>query len=169
VVYSGLLRLTQNDAELATVLGHELAHITMGHLEKRAGNQIAGAFGGLLVDVALAAVGVNSQGAFTRGFGNVGGRAFATEFEREADYVGAYYVARAGYDAAQAEGFWRTLAQENPKQIFFAGLHPTSPERFLLLQQTNDEIARKRRLKLALRPELKAAAVAASPAVASRD
>jgi beta-barrel assembly-enhancing protease len=165
IVHTGLLRVAQSDAELATVVGHELAHITMSHLEKMKGNQVAGAFGGLLVDVALAAAGVNTQGAFTRGFGNVGGRAYATDFEREADYVGAYFVARAGFDPTEAEKFWRTLAQESPKQIFFAGLHPTSPERFLLIQRTNDEVAQKRRANLPLRPEMKATQLI-TPAVA---
>ncbi len=166
VVFSGLLRLAQNDAELATVLGHELAHINMGHIDKKTGNEIAGAIGGLVIDVALAVAGVNSQGAFSKGFGSAGRQAFATDFEREADYVGTYYVARAGYDPAQAERFWRTLAQENPQQIFFAGLHPTSPERFLLMQQANAEIANKRRLKMPLRPELKKEVIAAAAVVA---
>lgn len=162
VVTSGLMRVARNDAELAAVLGHELAHINMGHLDKKAGNEFAGALGGLVIDVVLAVAGVNSQGAFTKGFGSAGRQAFATDFEREADYVGAYYVARAGYDVTQAEGVWRSLAQENPQQIFFAGLHPTSPERFLLMQQANAEIMNKRRLNMPLRPELKKEVVAAA-------
>jgi beta-barrel assembly-enhancing protease len=161
VVHSGVLRIAQSDAELAIVVGHELAHITMGHIDKMKGNQVAGAFGGLIVDVALAAAGVNTQGTFTRGFGNLGGQAYATDFEREADYVGAYFVARAGFNSAESEKFWRAMAEENPRQIFYAGLHPASPERFLLMQRANDEIAHKRRLNLPLRPELKATQVTA--------
>ena len=47
-----------------------------------------------------------------------GGRtAFNVAFEREADYVGAYYAARAGYDLAGAEEFWRALSLENPDNL----------------------------------------------------
>ena len=169
VVHSGILRVAQSDAELAIVVGHELAHITMGHIDKMKGNQVAGAFGGLIVDVALAAAGVNTQGAFTRGFGNLGGQAYATDFEREADYVGAYFVARAGFNSAEAEKFWRAMAEESPRQIFYAGLHPASPERFLLMQRANDEIAHKRRLNLPLRPELKGTQMATPAPVQDRD
>jgi len=155
VIFSGILRVAQSDAELATVVGHELAHVTMGHLKKREQNKVAGAIGGAVVDIGLAMVGLNTGGAFTRGFSNVGALAYATDFEREADYVGTYYVARAGYEISTAERFWRALAQENPKQIVYAGLHPTSPERFLLMQKTSEEIADKRRRRVPLTPELK--------------
>lgn len=167
VIFSGIMRVAQTDAELATVVGHELAHVTMGHLKKREQNKIAGAVGGAVLDVGLAMVGVYTGGAFTRGLGDVGGRAYATDFEREADYVGTYYVARAGYDPSTAERFWRSLAQENPKQIFYAGLHPTSPERFLLMQKTNEEIADKKKRRAPLIPEPKPAATEATPVAAS--
>lgn len=166
VIFSGVLRVAQSDEELATVVAHELAHVTMGHLKKREQNRVAGAIGGAVVDIGLALVGLNTGGAFTRGFGNVGAQAYVTDFEREADYVGTYYVARAGYDTSKAERFWRTLAQENPKQIVYAGLHPTSPERFLLMQKTNDEIAEKKRRRQPLTPDPKP--VASTQAEATR-
>lgn len=155
VVHTGILRIAPSDAELAVIVGHELAHVTMGHIKKREQNQVAGAIGGVAVDIGLALLGVHTGGAFTRGLGDAGGLAYVTEFEREADYVGTYYVARAGYDGTGIERFWRAMAQENPKQIFYAGLHPTSPERFLLMQKTNEEIADKKRRRVPLTPEAK--------------
>jgi hypothetical protein len=160
VVNSGVLRLAQTDAQLATIIGHELAHVTMRHIEKQTQNQVVGAAGGLVVDIAFAAAGVNTGGAFSRGLGSAGARAFATDFEREADYVGTYYVARAGYDIAGAEQFWSKLAQESPRSIAYAGLHPTTPERFLQMRKTIDEIATKRRTNRPLNPEVKPAATA---------
>lgn len=160
VIFSGVMRVAQTDAELATVVGHELAHVTMGHIKKREQNQVAGTVGGVVLDVGLAMVGVYTGGAFTRGLGNAGAAAYVTDFEREADYVGTYYVARAGYDPSTAERFWRALAQENPKQIFYAGLHPTSPERFLLMQKANEEIAEKKKRRAPLVPEAKPVAAA---------
>jgi hypothetical protein len=55
------------------------------------------------------------------------------------------------------------MAQENPKEIAFAGLHPTSPERFLQMQKTYAEIREKSRLKQALVPERKAVVATQAP------
>jgi hypothetical protein len=162
VVHSGMLRVAQTDDELAAVVGHELAHVTMGHLKKEAQNRVAGSIGGALVDIGFAALGVNTGGAFTRGLGNAGAMAHYTNFEREADYVGAYYAARAGYDLSASERIWRAVALENPNQLVYSGRHPTSPERFLLIQKTAEEIADKKRRNAPLIPEAKVAATAAA-------
>lgn len=162
VVFSGVLRLAQTDAELAAVIGHELAHVTMRHVQKGEQNRVAGMLGGFLGGLAMdfkagfdaSLKGEKAEsGRHTRDM--VQGRAFAMDFEREADYVGLYYVARAGYDIAGAERVWRALALESPRQIFYAGLHPTTPERVILLQKTAQEIAEKKRRNQPLIPETK--------------
>jgi Zn-dependent protease with chaperone function len=169
VFQSALLRVAQTDAELAHVVGHELAHITLGHIEKAQGNYIAGTIGGFLVDVALATIGLDTRGGFMRDFGDAGARAFSVDFEREADYVGAYFIARAGYDPRAAEALWRAMGQENPRNIRYAGTHPTSPERFILMQRAIGEIAYKRNRGLPLHPEMRAQAVAQQAQQASND
>lgn len=158
VIYSGIMRVAQNDAELAIIVGHELAHVTMGHRQKQEQNRMAGAAAGLVVDVAAAAAGVDTRLTGMQDGAALELTAYATAFEREADYVGAYYAAHAGFDLT-GERFWRAMAQENPKHIFFAGLHPTSPERFLQMQKTSAEISEKIRLKQPLVPERKAVVV----------
>lgn len=163
VVYAGILRVAQTDAELAVVVGHELAHVTLGHRQKKQQNRMAGAAVGFMADVAVAMAGVNTHGAGMKDGANIGLTAYAMDFEREADYVGAYYAARAGFEMG-SERFWRAMAQENPKHIFFAGLHPTSPERFLQMQKTYAEIGEKIRLKQPLVPERRAVAVMEAPA-----
>lgn len=152
VIHAGVLRLAPTDAELAAVLAHELAHVTMGHLAKRAQVRAA-AVGGFMFggDPASAA---DANSGYPQGIAQF--RAFTIETEREADYVGTYYVARAGYDLGGGERVWRALAQENPRQIIFAGMHPTGPERVLLIQKTVQEIAEKKRRKLPLDPEIRA-------------
>jgi len=162
VINTAIMRVAQTDSELAVVVGHELAHVTMGHLEKQRQNQMTGAAAGFVADMAIAVAGVNTGGAFMQDGGNLGLKAYAMDFEREADYVGAYYAARAGYELS-GERFWRAMAQENPKQIFFAGLHPTSPERFLQMEKTYAEIGEKIRLRQPLVPEQKAVAVTQAP------
>lgn len=155
VVHSAILRISQNDAQLAIVVGHELAHVTMAHLDKRQQNAAVGAVGGVAADVALAVFGVYTGGAFTRAGANAGAIAYAQDFEKEADYVGTYYAAKAGYDVTGAEQFWRALGQENPTSVAYAGLHPTTPERFVQMQKTVGEIGDKKRRMAVLRPEAK--------------
>jgi len=162
VVFAGMMRVAQSDPELAVIVGHELAHVTMGHRRKREQNQVVGAAAGFLADVAAAAAGVDTRGAGMKDGAALGLTAYAVDFEREADYVGAYYAARAGFDLS-GERLWRAMAQENPKEIFFAGLHPTSPERFLQMQKTHAEIAEKIRLKQPLIPERKPVVVTQAP------
>lgn len=162
VIFSGMLRIAQTDDELAAIVGHELAHVTMGHLEKSEQNRMAGKIGGVVVDFGFALLGVNTGGTFTRAFGNAGAQVNYTNFEREADYVGAHYAARAGYDISGIERVWRAMAQENPKNIFYAGLHPTSPERILLMQKTSQEIAEKKRRGAPLVPEPRLATTTAA-------
>jgi hypothetical protein len=76
-------------------------------------------------------------------------------FEREADYVGAYYAARAGYDLTGAEHGWRDFGLLHPDRIRFAKTHPTTPVRFVQMQKVAAEIADKLRRQLPLEPELR--------------
>jgi membrane-associated protease RseP (regulator of RpoE activity) len=150
VIYSGIAALAKTDAQLATIIGHELAHSNLGHLHKQNFNMIAGAVGGLAVDAAL-----QTGGVFTRTFANAGLHAYSVSFEREADYVGAYYAARAGYDIAGTEELWFTMGQSHPDDLRFARTHPTSPVRFLQMKKVAEEIADKQRRHLPLVPDLK--------------
>jgi predicted Zn-dependent protease len=77
-----------NDAELVGVLGHEIAHNAMGHIEARKKNALLGGLLGAILDVAAATQGVNTQGQNTANFMAAAARAFSQDFEREADYVG---------------------------------------------------------------------------------
>ena len=68
-VTAGMMDFVQSDSELALIVGHELAHNTMGHIRKVLGNYIV----------------------------SFGGTRYTRPFESEADYVGLYYLVRAGY------------------------------------------------------------------------
>jgi hypothetical protein len=165
-IQSGILRAASTDAELAVVIGHELAHVNLGHYDKKVQNAVLGAFGGVLVDGSFLLGGIYTRGTFTRHFMRAGALAFSVGFEREADYFGCYYAARAGYDVSGALGFWRKIALENPNSIRLAASHPTSPERFVLMQQTIAEIEDKQRRHLPLVPELTASTIAPAPEAA---
>lgn len=169
VINSGIVALAKTNAQLAVVIGHELAHSNLGHLDKRRVNTVIGFAGGLAIDASIMAVGLPTGGVFTREFTKGGARAFSVGFEREADYVGAYYAARAGYDLNGAEELWWAMGQQSdPDSLRFAKTHPLAPVRFLQMRAVAAEIADKERRHLPLVPELKTLhAAAASPAAAS--
>ena len=154
IIHSSVMRMARTDAQLAFVVGHELAHANLGHLEKQNANRILGWASGTLIDAGILLGGIPTGGAFRREFARAGERAFSVGFEREADYVGAYYAARAGYDLAGTEEFWRALSLENPDSIRIAVTHPITPVRFVQMQKVAAEITDKRRHNLPLNPEL---------------
>jgi len=115
IVTSGMLNFVKNDAELALIIGHELGHNTMGHIRKIISNMI---LSGLA-------------------------RRYTRPFESEADYVGLYYIVRAGYSPDNVEDVWRRLAAQNPKSVVRAKTHPTYPDRYLRLAAARAEIQAK--------------------------
>jgi hypothetical protein len=163
VIYSSILRIARTDDQLAVIVGHELAHVNMGHYQKKLQNSLLGEFGGALVDGGFMLGGIYTGRAFANYMGKVGARAFSVGFEREADYVGAYYAARAGYNVAGAEEVWAAMGLEAPNSIRNATTHPTSPVRFLQMRKVAEEIADKKRRNLPLVPELKVVEVDAGP------
>lgn len=129
VVTSGLMRFAESDDEVALVVAHEIAHNSMDHIEAKAQNaRLASVF-----DILAAAYGVNTSGLFAK----LGARSFSKEFEREADYLGLYIMARAGEPVNGLGGFWRRMAAEDPasNSTSIFRTHPISAERSLALRQ----------------------------------
>ncbi len=151
VVLRGMIRMARNDNELALVIGHELAHNAMGHIDKKKQNAGLGSF----FDLLAAVRGVNTQGMF----GKMAMGTYSQDFEAEADYVGLYMLALTGVDIAEAPHFWRRMAAENPGSINsnHAASHPATSYRFLALEKTVREIAEKKRNNQPLVPERKVA------------
>lgn len=147
VVLSGMVRFLEDDDHLATVIGHEIAHNIRGHLSKQAENEQTGAAIGSVLDLLTGARELKDHWA------GVGGRAFSQGFETEADYVGLYLTAQAGFDIAKAPSLWRRMAVANPITIGHASTHPTTPSRFVTLEAAVKEIEAKREAGLPLRPE----------------
>ena len=138
VVYTGILPLTRNDAGLATVLGHEVAHATAEHVAERIERQnltrVAAAIiaGGVAVTPGQYARVVALLGA--------GGAAASLPFSRsqesEADHIGLVYMARAGYDPRQAVAFWKRMARasKGKEPPEFASDHPSDQHRIERVQ-----------------------------------
>lgn len=152
MVTRGMMRFVESDEELALVIAHELAHNAMGHLDAREQNAVVGGIGGILVDLLFAAGGYDTGGAFTEAGVDAGAQSYSVEFEQEADYVGMYALARAGFDTGVVGNFWRRMAAEAPEAIDQSRSHPTTPERFVVIEQTRQEISRKMQDELPLWP-----------------
>ena len=144
-ITSGMLRFAQSPLDLQTVIAHELAHNTEGHIDKKLGNALLGGLFGAIVRVYT---GVEATDIGT----HLGGHAFSKDLEREADYISLYMLERAGIDSSQAATFWRRLAVEHSASIRFARTHPTTAERFVNLETTHREIRAKQRAGAPLLP-----------------
>ncbi len=155
LVTRGMMRLISTDEELAAIIGHELAHNSRRHLQAKQGNAVLGTIIGAAISVAI---GVD----VTRIGTSAGAVAHSHGFETEADYVGLYHAARAGFEIENMPNFWRRFAAENPKAFGFkGGSHPSSAKRFLVLEATVKEIKNKQELGVELIPEEKRASALA--------
>ena len=147
VVTAGMMRFLESDDDLALVVGHELAHITRRHIEAQMANQLIGAIIGA-VTTEMTGVDMTQTGA------DIGALAFSQEFEAEADYVGVYHAARAGYNVEKSADLWRRMARIHPTAINLIGsTHPSTAKRFLAIRAAAEEVERKRALNKPLIPE----------------
>ena len=107
VVYTGILPIAENEAGLATVLGHEMAHATSRHGAQRVLQQNLAQTAMTGIAVSLSDMDYNKQRAV---MGALGAGAqfgvlmpFGREHESEADHIGLIYMARAGYDPHESD------------------------------------------------------------------
>jgi predicted Zn-dependent protease len=130
MVYSGLIdTLDLTDAELATVLAHEVAHALREHTRER----VSRAYGQQLVLSGVAAVAGVSEG--TANLANMIAEVtfqlpFSRDQESEADTIGLELMARAGYDPREALTLWAKMnKQEQGGQPKFLSTHPAPKDR----------------------------------------
>lgn len=157
VVTPALMRETKNEDELAFIVSHEMAHNMMGHVTSGQTNALIGSILGVAVDALVASQGVSTGGAFSNMGGNLGQLVYSPAFEQEADYVGLYIMARAGYNIHRAPDYWRRDSIKHEKAIYMTTTHPTNPARFISMQKTIAEIDKKRKQRKPLMPEMLAA------------
>ena len=134
VVYTGLLPITQNEAALAIVLGHEIAHAVAQHGSERMSQGLLQQLGGVALQVAVANKPAETQNLFMTAYGvgtTVGGTLpFSRKEENEADKYGLYFAAMAGYNPQEAIPFWeRMSAAGGAKPPEFLSSHPADATR----------------------------------------
>jgi predicted Zn-dependent protease len=110
--YTGIMPITQNEAGIAVIMGHEVAHAIANHARERMSQGLVanGLLGGLQV-----AMGQNpslTQTLFLQAVGyggQVGMLKFSRDQELEADELGLTFMAIAGYDPREAPRFWERM------------------------------------------------------------
>ncbi len=138
-VYTGMFEILSNEAELAAVLGHEVAHATARH----AGQRITLQFGEEAGFAGLAALmgGTDTLGKKilmqALGVGAAIGAVlpFGRSQEAESDQIGEVYMAQAGYDPSAAVTLWQTFAKSSSKMPEFLSTHPNPENRISALSQ----------------------------------
>ena len=133
VVYSGIIPVTQNDAGLACVMGHEIAHAVARHGNERMSQQLVVMLGALSLDVALKEKPEQTRQIFNLAYGvgsTLGTLAYSRKQESEADKLGMIFMAMAGYNPAEAITFWERMDAQNQQQVpEFLSTHPSNKRR----------------------------------------
>ena len=148
VVHSGFMEMVENEAQLAAVVGHEIAHATHEHTwrqqqfhkKKRIGIALAGAVADAYGMQSLADMATLVNGAIVNGHQRV--------LENQSDRIGLQYMVDAGYDPRQAPAVWKLMAKKNGVQStnFFWSSHDNAPTRRSYLMNELKNNYRDRRL-----------------------
>ena len=132
VVYTGILPITKNEAGLAAVMGHEVAHALANHGQQRMSAGQLQQLGAVAGNIALANNPENAQ-IFNTAYGlgtSVGVMLpFSRSHETEADHIGLILMAIAGYEPSVAAELWQRMqAQEQGAPPEFLSTHPSKAE-----------------------------------------
>ena len=145
-VHSGLFQITRNDAGLAAVLAHEIAHVVLNHSQQRVNQATGLALGTIVLDQVLRKKGASdsSRVATATGVAAAGTLGVILPYSRraelDADKLGAIYMARAGYDPDEAIKLWRRFAawreaEKKGQAPEFLRTHPLDSSRLRALQE----------------------------------
>ncbi|MBC7614968.1 MAG: M48 family metallopeptidase [Pedobacter sp.] len=141
-IYTGILKVTKDDAGLATVMGHEIAHAIAQHSVERASKVFQAQLAGAAVGVATSGRSEATQNTVNQLFG-IGAQAGfvlpnSRNQELEADRLGLSFMAMAGYNPQSAVGFWQRMAaasQGSSKPPEFLSTHPADNTRIARIQR----------------------------------
>ena len=141
VVYTGLLPVAQNEAGLATVMGHEIAHVFAKHGSERMSQGLLVQMGGIAIDTAMKEKPEATRNLFVSSYG-LGTQIglllpFSRLHENEADKLGLIFMAMAGYEPQEAVEFWKRMAaakegKSQPPE--FLSTHPADTTRIRNIQ-----------------------------------
>ncbi|MBU1643415.1 M48 family metallopeptidase [bacterium] len=132
--YTGILKMMDNDDQIAAVMGHEIAHALARHGAERMSIQMVSQAGGQILGAVLE-VPEQYQGLYEQAYG-VGTNVavmlpFSRSHEHEADQIGVYLMWKAGFDPNQAVVFWEKMlrASQGKSVPEFLSTHPSDQSR----------------------------------------
>lgn len=134
VFYTGILPITKDEAGVAVVMGHEIAHAVARHGNERMSQQLLVATGGIGLALALDEKPKETRDIFLASYGvgtTLGILKYSRTHESEADKLGLVFMAMAGYNPEEAVGFWQRMAEKSkgPKPPEFISTHPSDERR----------------------------------------
>jgi predicted Zn-dependent protease len=140
VFYTGILPITQNEAGLAVVMGHEIAHAVAEHGNERMSQALLTQLGGIALSEALKEKPAQTQQLWLTAYGlgaTVGVLLpFSRTQESESDRLGLIFMSMAGYDPHEAVSFWQRMAAKKggnaPPE--FLSTHPADETRIKKIQ-----------------------------------
>lgn len=138
-VYEGLFDYAEDEPQLATVIGHEIAHNQAEHAVQRVNTVAATHLVLTGINVALAAGNIRYANEIAAAFG--AGAEFGVLLpytrnqELEADEIGLYNMARGGYDPRASVYLWRNMERAGPRPPEFMSTHPSPDNRIARLEQ----------------------------------
>ena len=140
VVFEGILPVTQTDAGLAVVLGHEIAHAIAKHANERMSQQLAAKSVGSAVATIFQYKSQTAQTLANTGYALLAEYGFTLPYSRkqeyEADRLGLIFMAMAGYDPQESVNFWSRMAATGSSTTpELMSTHPSNANRISNLQK----------------------------------
>jgi predicted Zn-dependent protease len=139
-VHTGLLQVAKNQHQLAAVIGHEIAHVLADHSNERVSQQMAVEQGMNLAQVVLNPQ--SQMGQMLMGLLGVGAQfgvllPYSRIQESEADEMGLYFMAKAGFQPKESISLWKNMSQGGgAKPPEFLSTHPSDETRMARLNQS---------------------------------
>lgn len=133
--YTGILPIAQNETGVAAIMGHEVAHALANHGQQRMSSGMLQQLGGVGVAIATGNESPEKQQMWMQAYGlasNVGGMLpFSRAHETEADKIGIYLMAIAGYNPDEAAELWKRMKAKSGGQAppEFMSTHPSNDSR----------------------------------------
>lgn len=145
VVFTGILPLCKTDAELATVISHEVSHAVARHSSERLSHEILRQMGGQAIGIVVSGESGIMQTVINQAYGLGSQLAvslpYSRKHEEEADIIGLTFMALAGYNPADAITFWEKMskASEGNRTPEFLSTHPSEQNRIKAIRKALPE------------------------------
>ncbi|NVJ53649.1 MAG: M48 family metallopeptidase [Campylobacteraceae bacterium] len=148
VVYTGILKVAKNDDQLATVISHEIAHALARHGAERISTNMVSQGIQILGNIAISTQAPEYTKSFNIAYG-LGSQygvlmPYGRMQENEADEIGIYLMAKAGYDLNEAVKFWENMNEGKKESIEFLSTHPSSETRIAKIKNIIKNIEKKK-------------------------